>query len=76
MSPATTRILILFFILVNSLPFSYANELPTNESMVPLIEPGKLMGFVLNDSRRKLSGFQICSLCTCCSGGGGAGGGK
>ncbi|PWA65743.1 hypothetical protein CTI12_AA166790 [Artemisia annua] len=68
---ATTRILILFIIiiLVNSLPFSHANELPTNEPMVPLIEPEKIMGLVLNDSRRKLGGFQICSLCTCCSGG-------
>ncbi|KAM0061694.1 hypothetical protein Hdeb2414_s0004g00139151 [Helianthus debilis subsp. tardiflorus] len=44
--------------------------------MVPLIEPGKggiMMGLVLNDSRRKLGSFKICSLCTCCSGGGGGG---
>ncbi|XP_071712120.1 uncharacterized protein [Rutidosis leptorrhynchoides] len=44
-------------------------------TMVPWIDPGKseMMGLVLNDSRRKLGSFQICSLCTCCSAGGGGG---
>ncbi|CAI9754506.1 unnamed protein product [Fraxinus pennsylvanica] len=37
--------------------------------MVPLIEPGKTeMVLMLNETRRKLGSFQICSLCTCCGG--------
>lgn len=34
--------------------------------MVPLIEEGKVR--MVNESRRKLGSFQICSLCTCCGG--------
>ncbi|KAI3705970.1 hypothetical protein L1987_76220 [Smallanthus sonchifolius] len=67
------------FILLAGAQFSDANELgPAPERMmVPLIEPGKggMMGLMLNDSRRKLGSFKICSLCTCCSAGGGGGGG-
>ncbi|KAI3470341.1 hypothetical protein Pfo_027004 [Paulownia fortunei] len=38
--------------------------------MVPLVEPGKgEMMVMVNESRRKLGSFQICSLCTCCGGG-------
>ncbi|KAL2482236.1 Uncharacterized protein Fot_43680 [Forsythia ovata] len=41
----------------------------TAAEMVPLIEPGKVeMVLMLNESRRKLGSFQICSLCTCCGG--------
>lgn len=39
------------------------------EEMVPLIEPGKEMMLMLNDTRRKLGSFQICALCTCCGSG-------
>ncbi|MFS7996501.1 hypothetical protein Hanom_Chr12g01130681 [Helianthus anomalus] len=71
----------LLFFLLTGLHFSHATEPPpaaAKTMMVPLIEPGKggiMMGLVLNDSRRKLGSFKICSLCTCCSGGGGGGGG-
>ncbi|KAI3796874.1 hypothetical protein L1987_39560 [Smallanthus sonchifolius] len=63
-------LLIFFFILSNPIQFPHA-------TMVPLIEPGKgeMMSLLLNGSRRKLNGFQICSLCTCCNSGGGGGGG-
>ncbi|XP_076953160.1 uncharacterized protein LOC143627151 [Bidens hawaiensis] len=37
------------------------------ETMVPE-KVGMMMGLVLNDTRRKLGSFKICSLCTCCSG--------
>ncbi|CAI9787149.1 unnamed protein product [Fraxinus pennsylvanica] len=41
----------------------------TAVEMVPLIEPGKAeMLLMLNETRRKLGSFQICSLCTCCGG--------
>nr|GMD97001.1 uncharacterized protein LOC109187960 [Ipomoea batatas] len=41
-----------------------------NEGWVPLLEPGKAekMAVMLNDTRRKLGSFQICTLCTCCGG--------
>ncbi|KAJ0256155.1 Ubiquitin carboxyl-terminal hydrolase [Hirschfeldia incana] len=48
-----------------------ANELTTHSkeegdvSMVPLMEE-KFM--VMNETRRKLGSFQICSVCTCCGG--------
>ncbi|KAL4578855.1 hypothetical protein LXL04_014986 [Taraxacum kok-saghyz] len=69
-------LLFLFFILLNPFKFLHANELAAEETMVPLIEPGKrdMMDFLLHDSRRKLNGFKICSLCTCCNAGGGGGG--
>ncbi|KAK9062828.1 hypothetical protein SSX86_020018 [Deinandra increscens subsp. villosa] len=71
--------LLLFFILSNPFQFSHANGSPVaEETMVPLIEPvkGEMMSLLLNNhSRRKLNGFQICSLCTCCNSGGGGGGG-
>ncbi|KAH6801600.1 ubiquitin carboxyl-terminal hydrolase [Perilla frutescens var. frutescens] len=39
------------------------------DDMVPLVEPGKMeMMVMVNESRRKLGSFQICSLCTCCGG--------
>ncbi|XP_047966586.1 uncharacterized protein LOC125210967 [Salvia hispanica] len=39
------------------------------EDMMPLVELGKEEVMVMvNDSRRKLGSFQICSLCTCCGG--------
>ncbi|KAL3523329.1 hypothetical protein ACH5RR_016163 [Cinchona calisaya] len=41
------------------------------EEMVPVIEPGKEMMVMVNESRRKLGSFQICALCTCCGAGGG-----
>ncbi|KVI07569.1 uncharacterized protein LOC112510361 [Cynara cardunculus var. scolymus] len=71
------------FILLAGIQFSDANEMAVVENstaeemtMVPWIEheKGGMMGLVLNDSRRKLGSFQICSLCTCCAGGGGGGG--
>ncbi|KAL7614687.1 hypothetical protein Lser_V15G05304 [Lactuca serriola] len=67
------HLLFIFFILLNPFQSSHAAE----ETMVPLIEPGKreMMEFVLHDSRRKLNGFKICALCTCCNSGGGGGGG-
>ncbi|KAI3746096.1 hypothetical protein L6452_08517 [Arctium lappa] len=84
LTPTASRILLhslfllFFFLLLNPIPFLHANDSVVNESMVPLIEPGKgeIIGLVLNDTRRKLGGFQICSLCTCCNTGGGGGGGK
>lgn len=67
-----------FFITFNGDRISHANgivkELIGNGSMVaakpemvPLIEE-KMMLVMLNESRRKLGSFQICSLCTCCGG--------
>lgn len=41
------------------------------EELVPLIEPGKKMRLMLNETRRKLGSFQICALCTCCGAKGG-----
>ncbi|KAI3724202.1 hypothetical protein L2E82_35971 [Cichorium intybus] len=68
--------LFIFFILLNPFQFRHVNALPAEETMVPLIEPGKreLMDFVLNNSRRRLNGFKICALCTCCNAGNGGGG--
>ncbi|MFS8007149.1 hypothetical protein Hanom_Chr14g01257571 [Helianthus anomalus] len=75
MSPTILHsIFFFFFILLTPIQFPHAEE-----TMVPLIEPGRrnLMTSPFNDVRRKLNGFQICSLCTCCnSGSGGAGGSK
>ncbi|KAJ9542544.1 hypothetical protein OSB04_029050 [Centaurea solstitialis] len=78
---AASRILLFFFLLLlNPIPFLHANQSMADESMVPLIGKGEMLELVLNDTRRKLGGFQICSLCTCCNsgngGGGGGGGGK
>ncbi|KAK1431525.1 hypothetical protein QVD17_07985 [Tagetes erecta] len=75
-----------FFLLLAGAHFSDGNELgavPENVTavpemmMVPLIEPekGEIFRLVLNETRRKLGGFKICSLCTCCAAGGGGGGG-
>uniref|UniRef100_A0A2P2K1Y7 DUF7866 domain-containing protein n=1 Tax=Rhizophora mucronata TaxID=61149 RepID=A0A2P2K1Y7_RHIMU len=46
------------------------NGSATSPEMVPLMEPLKIveMKLMMNESRRKLSGFQICALCTCCGG--------
>ncbi|KAG7585837.1 hypothetical protein ISN45_Aa02g011860 [Arabidopsis thaliana x Arabidopsis arenosa] len=59
-------LLLLFSIFIS---FSHqANEvLPSEEEkmMVPLMEE-KFM--VMNETRRKLGSFQICSVCTCCGG--------
>ncbi|KAL8233157.1 hypothetical protein R6Q57_002935 [Mikania cordata] len=61
---------------LGSVPDNGTTPTPTT-MMVPLISPekGNMMGLVLNESRRKLGGFKICALCTCCSGTG-AGGGR
>ncbi|KAG9139792.1 hypothetical protein Leryth_027614 [Lithospermum erythrorhizon] len=46
------------------------NESLVSESdMKPYIEPGKMVMMMMNESRRKLGSFHICSLCTCCGGG-------
>ncbi|KAG9145535.1 hypothetical protein Leryth_022048 [Lithospermum erythrorhizon] len=42
--------------------------LVAESEMVPYIEPGKMV-MMMNESRRKLGSFHICSLCTCCGGG-------
>ncbi|KAI7725114.1 hypothetical protein M8C21_005146 [Ambrosia artemisiifolia] len=69
----------LLFLLLTSFQLSHETELTrevNTTTMVPLIESEKggiMMGLVLNDSRRKLGSFKICSLCTCCSGGGNGG---
>lgn len=75
-------ILIVFLFSVHEAKFEHANgsivegkngasvEGPEGlEKMVPLIEPGKEMVLMLNDTRRKLGSFQICALCTCCGSG-------
>ncbi|XP_012834583.1 PREDICTED: uncharacterized protein LOC105955414 [Erythranthe guttata] len=52
---------------------------PPAAEMVPLVEEGKAEMVVVvgvEERRRKLESFQICSLCTCCGGGGGGGGGE
>lgn len=49
--------------------FLILQEAAEEVEMVPLLEPGKVeMMVMVNDSRRKLGSFQICSLCTCCGG--------
>ncbi|WCJ26772.1 hypothetical protein M5689_008565 [Euphorbia peplus] len=47
-----------------------ANGSLTSKDMVSLMEPKKLveMRLMMNESKRKLGGFQICALCTCCGG--------
>ncbi|KAJ6762435.1 hypothetical protein OIU74_025024 [Salix koriyanagi] len=46
----------------------------TSNEMVPLMEPLKVMEIkmMMNESRRRLNGFQICAMCTCCGGAKGA----
>ncbi|CDP04216.1 unnamed protein product [Coffea canephora] len=77
------RVLLSMFIIIvflfNLPTYSHANGLPeavkngtvVGEEMVPMIEPGKEMMLMLNESRRKLGSFQICALCTCCGARGG-----
>ncbi|KAI5648945.1 hypothetical protein M9H77_34950 [Catharanthus roseus] len=71
-------IVLLLFFSLNDAKLSHPNgsieeetnkNVTTVEEMVPLIEPGKEMVLMLNDTRRKLGGFQICALCTCCGNG-------
>ncbi|EPS68260.1 hypothetical protein M569_06514 [Genlisea aurea] len=38
------------------------------EMMIPVVDPE--MSVIVNETRRRLGSFQICSLCTCCGGGG------
>ncbi|XP_065853141.1 uncharacterized protein [Euphorbia lathyris] len=42
----------------------------TSNEILSLMEPEKVveMRLILNESKRKLNGFQICALCTCCGG--------
>ncbi|CAK7340129.1 unnamed protein product [Dovyalis caffra] len=46
------------------------NGSATSNEMVPLMEPVKFVEIkmMMNESRRRLNGFQICALCTCCGG--------
>ncbi|KAL3520539.1 hypothetical protein ACH5RR_018688 [Cinchona calisaya] len=64
---------IIILLLFNLQRYTYANGLmeammngTVVEDMVPMIEPGKEMMVMVNESRRKLGSFQICALCTCC----------
>ncbi|KAL6581669.1 hypothetical protein OROMI_007592 [Orobanche minor] len=42
-----------------------------DEDMVPVVELGKVkMMAMANESRRRLSSFEVCSLCVCCAGNG------
>ncbi|XP_010415072.1 PREDICTED: uncharacterized protein LOC104701128 [Camelina sativa] len=61
-------LLLLFSIFISSSP--QVNEVSPSSSegemkMMPLMEE-KFM--VMNETRRKLGSFQICSVCTCCGG--------
>lgn len=59
-------ILLLYTSGIFSIGFTSAEEAV---EMVPMVEEGKVeMRVMLNDSRRKLGSFQVCSLCTCCGG--------
>lgn len=42
----------------------------TSNEMVPLMEPLKVteIRMMMNETRRRLNGFQICAMCTCCGG--------
>ncbi|KAI7734460.1 hypothetical protein M8C21_026952 [Ambrosia artemisiifolia] len=70
MSPAILHSIFLFFFLLTPILFTNAEE-----SMVPLTDPMRqnIISFPFANSRRKLNGFQICSLCTCCNNGGAGG---
>ncbi|XP_038692852.1 uncharacterized protein LOC119990810 [Tripterygium wilfordii] len=65
--------LLLLLFLANVFSHSEASIAQANGSLVEAEELVPLLGqkkveMVLNGSRRKLGGFQICALCTCCGG--------
>ncbi|PIN03430.1 hypothetical protein CDL12_24046 [Handroanthus impetiginosus] len=61
--------ILLFICTLHQARLSMGHGLINATDMVPLVEPGKVeMMMVVNESRRKLGSFQICSLCTCCGG--------
>ncbi|XP_057788826.1 uncharacterized protein LOC131005772 [Salvia miltiorrhiza] len=60
---------VLFLLFTSSLHHQLRLFMVAAEDMVPLVELGKVeMMVMVNESRRKLGSFQICSLCTCCGG--------
>ncbi|KAJ8771326.1 hypothetical protein K2173_026503 [Erythroxylum novogranatense] len=67
-------LLLLFSVISSSEATSrvtHSNVSATNSEMKPLMEPVKVVEMKLmmrNESRRRLSSFQICALCTCCGG--------